>query len=284
MGREIKRVALNFDWPLNQTWAGYLNPFYQYCHKCSYCEGTGFSPAAKRINDQWYGNAPFSPSETGSQLLTIKTPVVRAFAERNCKHAPDFYGSSEQSVVREAQRLVDMWNLEWCHHLEQADVDALLEKGRLYDLTRDGHIPTVVEVNEWSIGGFLGHDSINHWTCVQAKCERLGIQQNCKHCNGSGEQWDTQSHKYLYDTWEDIEPPQGEGWQLWETVSEGSPISPVFTNDEAFAQWLIENGHSEHSAREFIKIGSVPSLMIHNNEIKSNIDMLDMACDEGAES
>lgn len=281
MGREIKRVTLDFDWPLNKTWEGYLNPFFEYCRKCAYCEGKGLSPDAKRIDEQWYGYAPFDPSETGSIPLTVETPVVRAFAERNCKNAPVFYGTSEGSIVREALRLIKMWNREWCHHLEQADVDALLKANRLHDLTRNGHIPTVAEVNEWSIGGFMGHDSINHYVCVKAKCERLGIEMNCTHCKGTGEQWESQAHKYLYDIWKDIEPPAGEGWQLWETVSKGSPVSPVFTTSEEFIQWLIEQGHTEYSAREFIQSGWVPSMAMIDGEIKSNIDILDMNPTEG---
>lgn len=34
-----------------------------------------------------------------------------------------------------------------------------------------------------------------------------------------------------------LDPPDGEGFQLWETTSEGSPISPVFTTPEELAEW-----------------------------------------------
>ncbi len=40
--------------------------------------------------------------------------------------------------------------------------------------------------------------------------------------------------------WQPTEPPTGEGYQLWETVSEGSPISPVFASTEALAAWCEE--------------------------------------------
>lgn len=33
-------------------------------------------------------------------------------------------------------------------------------------------------------------------------------------------------------------PPKGAGYQLWETVSEGSPISPVFKTPDELANWL----------------------------------------------
>ena len=36
-------------------------------------------------------------------------------------------------------------------------------------------------------------------------------------------------------------PPAGDGWQMWETTSEGSPISPVFDTPETLARWLADN-------------------------------------------
>lgn len=38
-----------------------------------------------------------------------------------------------------------------------------------------------------------------------------------------------------------LEPPRGEGWQLWETTSEGSPTSPVFKTAEELAIWCEIN-------------------------------------------
>ena len=56
-------------------------------------------------------------------------------------------------------------------------------------------------------------------------------------------------------------PGQATHYQLYETVSEGTPMSPVFETLDELAEWLIENGSSEKAARNFIKIGSVPSSM-----------------------
>lgn len=39
----------------------------------------------------------------------------------------------------------------------------------------------------------------------------------------------------------DIEPPEGEGFQLWETTSEGSPSSPVFKTLEELCEWCEKN-------------------------------------------
>ena len=40
------------------------------------------------------------------------------------------------------------------------------------------------------------------------------------------------------------DPPHGEGWQLWETVSEGTAMSPVFKTPEELAHWLTDTGAS----------------------------------------
>jgi len=46
---------------------------------------------------------------------------------------------------------------------------------------------------------------------------------------------------------------------MWETVSEGSPISPVFATDGELAQWLVDQGHSEDAAARFIEAEWAPS-------------------------
>ena len=42
----------------------------------------------------------------------------------------------------------------------------------------------------------------------------------------------------------EVEPPEGKGYQIWETVSEGSPVSPVFAKPEDLAQWMVDNDTS----------------------------------------
>lgn len=41
-----------------------------------------------------------------------------------------------------------------------------------------------------------------------------------------------------------LDIPTGDGYQMWETTSEGSPISPVFQTPEDLAKWLAESGAS----------------------------------------
>lgn len=51
--------------------------------------------------------------------------------------------------------------------------------------------------------------------------------------------------KYFAEVNEELrklcEPPVGEGYQLWDTTSEGSPISPVFKTMDELCEWSEKN-------------------------------------------
>jgi hypothetical protein len=239
--------------------------------------GTGYSPQAQYLHDQWYGNAPFLPASTGSARLHHSNAAVRRFAERNVGRAPEFYGSGESAVVREATRLADMWNGQWCHHLSQEDVDALVAGGRLMDFTHtwssgDGWqpkdppaAPTAAQVNEWSLSGF-GHDSINAMIVLRARCERDGISDTCPACKGHGSTEAYEGQRAEAEAWEPSEPPMGDGWQLWETATEGSPVSPAFATSADLAAWMSdpERGRdwvTPEAAARFIAQGWAPTMM-----------------------
>lgn len=297
MGRELKRVALDFVWPENKVWSGYINPHYLNCHDCKHCGGTGSSPMAIEMKNRWYGNAPFRPEDRGSKPFTMLNPAIEKLAQRNVRRLSTFFGGKDYAAERrEMIRLCDLFNSMWCHHLNADDVAALLESGRLHDLTytyKDGkwckkdppHIPTPEEVNAWSISG-MGHDAINQWIVVGAECKRLGVPSECDHCKGEGHIWETPEDKAAYDAWEPSEPPAGDGYQIWETVSEGSPISPVLATPEALAQhmagrkWGADQGSSYESWLAFINgPGWAPSMVMDSSGLHSGPDAA--LCNQG---
>ncbi len=255
MGREVKRVPLDFNWPRNKVWKGFITPDELHEDPCpAGCEG-GYSWQYTALKNLWYGHGGFSPAMTGSTPWTIDTPAIRRTAERHVEQAPEFYGWGERAVVREATRLRDLYNARWMHHLTQADVDVLLAEGRLRELThqwvqgsgwqpREGaDNPTAALVNEWSLIGF-GHDSSNAWYVIKARCERYGTPTECPVCDGHGGLEVYPGQREDREKWEWTEPPEGEGYQLWETVSEGSPISPVFQSPEDLARWMTSPSYS----------------------------------------
>lgn len=263
MSREIRRVPRGFNWPLKEVWTGYLLPEWLQAPSCSDCEGYGHSPYARHIRDLWYGYRPFSPAKTGSTFLTPQTPKVRAFAERNVASSPRFYGDGERAIVREAARLADLWNGMLCHHLDQEDVDALTDAGRLMEFTHTwttgegwkprepAYRPSAAEVNEWSLDG-IGHDAINQMIVTRARCERVGEPEACATCGGHGSIEAFTGQRALAEDgdWQ-IDPPTGEAWQVWETTSEGSPCSPAFdTRDELIAHLMSD---------QYSGFGGIPS-------------------------
>lgn len=241
MGRELKRVPLDFAWPLKKTWGGYLNPHYSQRTDCPECKGSGYADRARLFADQWYGNQPFNPQEYGATPIAIDSPTLVGFATRQVERSPEFYGSGPSAVLRNCRRLYELFRGQWCHHLIQADVDALLAEGRLHTLRQSGNDrPKPADVNEWSVDGF-GHDAINRMICVRARCEREGADVDCSRCGGDGDMWTSEKAKADCENWEPTEPPVGAGFQLWETTSEGSPVSPVFSTIEALCEWCADN-------------------------------------------
>lgn len=287
MSRNLKRVPLDFNWPLNKTWGGYLNPFSKQATDCPSCkhgydrEGGRPDANAALFCDQWYGNASFDPIKYGVEPIKPDDPAIWTKAKRNVDESPDFYMPygrvyRETAIAQEAKRLYDMcYRGHWCHMLSQDDVDALLNRDRLWDFTRvprdagqafviavrrayhganswlpvsNGYCPTADEVNKWAMQG-MGHDCINESICVQARCLRENVPYTCARCEGTGSIWPSAKIKQQYEDWEPEGPPAGDGYQLWEDVSEGAPVSPVFKTLDALCSWCERNATTFASYR-----------------------------------
>ena len=72
----------------------------------------------------------------------------------------------------------------------------------------------------------------------------------------------------LCEKWSPIEPTPGDGWQLWETVSEGSPVSPVCKTLEELTAWMVDNKYSAW-AIQWVQEGKtwLPSGMGYNGAL-----------------
>lgn len=290
MGRELKRVALDFEWPLSKVWQGFINPLYT-ATKCETCGGDGYSPEARRLGDLWYGHIPFKPEDRGSIPFVPSDACIRAEAERHVANSPEFYGTGERAIDREAQRLCHHFNGQWAHHLNGGDVAALVESGRLMDFTHTWTAsvgwkpkyppiapPTPREVGEWSLSGF-GLCGMGQYCCVKAECKRLGVLHLCQSCDGEGCHWPSPEAEVAYEAWKKIEPPTGSGYQIWETVSEGSPISPVFATQHELAehmagtQWGADKGTSFETWLAFIEgPGWAPSMIGTSQGIVTGVE------------
>lgn len=174
MGRKLMRVPLDFNWPLDKVWKGYLNPFYK---KCPDCEN-GYTKAAE---------------------------VLR-------------YSLAKLMWLREVKT-----------------------SSELRELTSGlaGRQPSII-----------GHDSCDLWSATKKVIQAAGLDPTvwgiCTTCKGEAID---PSLLEKYNSWGPTEPPKGEGYQLWETTTEGSPQSPVFKSLEELATWCEKNATTFSSFR-----------------------------------
>lgn len=225
MGREIKRVPVSFDWPLNKTWGGYLRPDFLDEQPCAACNQSGHT-AARR----WVAQV--------SRLLLMLDDDLRS-----------------QELGRGLHPyLVDTGSCAW------------------------GVRPSadIAEFGEGLAGrsaSFLGHDAIDGWNAEKNVIAAAGLDADtwgiCPSCGGHGSTEKYPTQRVDAEAWEPTEPPIGDGWQLWETVSEGSPISPVFATDEGLIGWLCSDAYrmgistpmQPNAARAFVRAGWAPSMV-----------------------
>jgi hypothetical protein len=71
----------------------------------------------------------------------------------------------------------------------------------------------------------------------------------CDYCEGSGQQYCDEKYRKLHEEWAPIDPPVGEGYQLWQTTGEGSPVSPVFKTLDELCNYAEKNCTTFGSSR-----------------------------------
>lgn len=94
----------------------------------------------------------------------------------------------------------------------------------------------------------FGHDACDRWTATEKIAVAAGVDLNsfdlCPACSGSCIRPGHEEESRLAEEWDDrTEPPDGEWYQIWETVSEGSPITPAFETPEEVARWISTPGN-----------------------------------------
>lgn len=223
MGREVKRVPLNFSWPLEKTWPGFVNPCYRKCPDCD----NGYTPAGTALerivrllmiagSDSLWRPADFKP--TG---LCIEIPTYPGSPHKRLFPHPYLVGAGISDPGPDFHELIA------------------------------GLTGRPAKENLLGSGG--------EWDAMKKILAAAGLPENwgmCKTCGGDAID---PVVKHQYEAWEKTEPPAGPGWQMWETVSEGSPISPVFETPERLAAWLAETqasacGHETATYEQWLKM------------------------------
>lgn len=93
-----------------------------------------------------------------------------------------------------------------------------------------------------------------------ATCQSTG-KEHCDQCKKMAQikkvpmldygcpDWDKYLKEPMNKLKELLDVPKGEGYQLWETTSEGSPVSPVFKTLDALCEWCEKNTTTFGSVR-----------------------------------
>lgn len=245
MGREIRRVSLDFDFPLNETWTGFLHPDSLRGEICSDCFGKGTTSAYEWV--------------MGIGLLL--EDVVHDLGDQ-------LRGKPSHRYLREAPH----------HPYDHGEYDyktkACVREGRGMLRPSKDLLPLMAELCEATEEQLTSPMSGYTYRVGMKLIEAAGLDfmewGKCPACEGHGDTEKYEGQRAEYEAWEPTEPPEGDGWQLWQTVSEGGPISPVFATPEELATWMSSPEYtwgatkttgppSYENALAFIKVGWAPS-------------------------
>jgi len=245
MGRELKRVPLDFEWPLKEIWWGFLNPFYKYHLDCPSCNVSGYSPWAKDQKEKWQGYH----REDWEWIVPGKSRYNKAAGMYNFTEEDLMTilksGSFDELIGRRVryEEDTDTW-WEWQGNGKDSK-----------KVTLDGPppLPKLEEALEWAIRSpFWSANSAGYYLIIE-KAKRERREWKCPQCSGEGRIWASKDMKEKSEAWEETPIPTGPGYQLWETTSEGSPVSPVFKDLDSLCAWCEKSATtfgSEKTSKE----------------------------------
>lgn len=241
MGREIRRVDVAKQCPVGVTWEGFLNPHYKKCPQEGLTCWGGENAAAVYLSHlaNLFGVVADSANKGQTHPYLLDLP----------------YGSAHPDWAKQPE------------DVRRSTVDFYKA------LIADEHDP------------FMGFTGTGHKVYFRL-LELAGIRTNpegtdaergyewghCTVCNGEGID---PAVREAYEAWEHTEPPEGDGWQVWETVSEGSPVTPAFATADELVDYLVkygdawdqkrgDGGWNRENAESFVARGYAMSLIMVN--------------------
>lgn len=236
MSREVRRVPLDFDWPMNKVWEGYLIPDRLNEERCTDCR-RGYTWAREWLSTL-ANRIDMLASDIGDQ--DRGRPMHPYLAKDQYPAHTDFV-HDEQGRTIESPKVM------------RPSRDILQLISGLTGQSED-RLTSALRGNDFGIEVKL--------------IEAAGLDPKswglCSTCQGEGSVEKHPGQRAEAEAWEPTDPPQGDGWQLWETVSEGSPISPVFATADQLAEWMSQPERGRHwvpaeTARKFIDSGWAPT-------------------------
>lgn len=210
MSREVKRVPLGFDAPIGETWAPLLRPESAQLPTCESCYGYGGTPTSHWLMSIGCLIGMLADDVREQQRGRELHPYLSDLHNRPYH----WMGTKEQRVLVQPRPSADAVEL-------------------VLGLTGEEQIDPIFGVGS------------SGWYRIGTKIvEAAGLDPEtwgiCPACGGDGEAG-TPEQRAAYEAWAPAEIPTGDGWQLWQTVSEGGPVSPVFATGDELAEWMVAN-------------------------------------------
>lgn len=238
MGREVRRVPLDFDWPMNKVWEGFLTPDRLLEDRCPDCR-RGYTWAREWI-ETLTNRIDMLASDVGDQ--DRGRPMHPWLAEDQYPATTDFEYDEHRRLVATPKVMRPSRDiLELIAGLTGEDEKRLLGplRGSSYGIQKKLIEAAGLDPNTWGI---------------------------CPTCKGHATLEKYEGQRAEAEAWERTDPPEGDGWQLWETVSEGSPISPVCATSDELAAWMSDPARGDRwvpqeVAAKFIAEGWAPSFI-----------------------
>jgi hypothetical protein len=236
MGRELRRVPMTFDWPLNKVWKGYLNPHYRECPKAA----TNECHAGSTNAGKWMDAICRFLALIGEQA--VEEPYADKLRARGQifphPYLRDFPQAPRTQIPHEIVARL--------RELEQRE--AMAEHLRYLQQHPPQLLPFTEELVQF-VTGLAGRKPDPpfggnlEWDLQKALLKAAGIDPEskwgiCKVCDGHGID---PAVRETYESWQPEPPPEGPGYQLWSTTSEGAPISPVLGTLDALCAWAETN-------------------------------------------
>jgi len=234
VGRELKRVPLNFDWPIDKLWPGYVNNLGGPCPEEGRTCFNGSTAAAKWLE-----------AVSGLIALIGEEAASAPYAEemkRRGRIWPHPYleewGTAPRTEMsREANKRVQDSGTNWQTRASQFYIERAADPPKLLPLT-----PELIELVSGLAGSPLESTGGNNsYRIEEAIRKAAGVAEGwgrCPACEGHG---DDPEKREVAEAWVRTSPPRGEGFQLWTTTSEGAPKSPVFATLDELCTWCETN-------------------------------------------
>lgn len=261
MSREVRRMPLDFDWPLNKVWEGYLLPERLKQNPCPDCEN-GWTAAA-----EWL------------RIICARIQGLGDDIRSQRAGKPPHPYLAQDPAPFTTRAVFDMTTRQWTKYpqLIRPSADILPLLAGLTGYPEDRFLEPMAGDYSYNIVAKVA-------AAAGLNPDTWGL---CTTCSGEGrlDAYDGQSADI--EAWEPTNPPTGDGWQLWETTSDGSPISPVFPTDQALAAWMADPARDDEwvpqdVAARFIKQGWAPTgFQIDDGPVVGGVEWIGTTSEEG---